>query len=202
MAAVIALATIPIWPRSAPGTIAEQRARLPQAAECQDPVEGVWRAHVFDPLYQDWAEFTLEIRRVEGSATELVGRIVNHTWWGGPEQEQPGPCVSGRLRFVVSMLGRGTFTDGVISFGGTDWQLDEVLCGQWSGGYNLDNFSGTLDPEIQEFQSVNNDGGRAVDEATVFRRIGCLGSEQEDPQVDVTPPPFYPNRRSCGCGGR
>jgi hypothetical protein len=39
--------------------------------------------------------------------------------------------------------------------------------------YRPDHFTGTIDPAIQEFQSVNNDGGRAVNDPMVFRRIAC-----------------------------
>ena len=63
------------------------------------------------------------------------------------------------------------------------------ICGSSIGfGYNLDNFTGTIDPEIQEFQSVNNDGGISVNEPNVFRRIRCF--EGPAPTDDVEPPPF------------
>jgi hypothetical protein len=40
--------------------------------------------------------------------------------------------------------------------------------------YHPDHFTGTIDPQREEFQSVNNDGGRAVNDPMVFRRIGCV----------------------------
>jgi hypothetical protein len=46
---------------------------------------------------------------------------------------------------------------------------------------------------------LNNDGGRAVNSPTVFRRGRCL-EEPPPPGVKATPPPFEPPRRLFGCG--
>jgi hypothetical protein len=201
--------TLTLVPAGAPATVEEQRARLPPAAECGDPVAGIWKSHSYDERHGDWTIFTLEIRRrMEGenavpSLTQLEGRILNHTWYAGAEESQPGQC-KGRLRYKVSMGAEGSVVDGKINFFGVGlWNLDEVLCGEWSMGYNLDHFSGTIDPEILEFQSVNNDGGRAVNDPTVFRRVQCLDSDtEEEPKVVVAPPPFYPPKEEGGCGVR
>jgi hypothetical protein len=183
--------------------VEEQRARLPPPATCQDPVEGIWKSHDYDPRWGDWTVFTLEVRRVAGSESELEGTILNDTWYGPAEQTEPGPC-QGNLRFKISMDAKGTVVEGTIAFGGVgQWRLDEVVCGSWDGGYNLDNFTGTIDPEIQEFQSVNNDGGRAVNAPTVFRRIKCFDDGVPDePHIEVAPPPFYVPREqpAAGCG--
>ncbi len=199
-----------LWAAPAPGTVAEQRARLPPPAECDtNTVEGVWKSHQYSPRYWEWTEFTLVIRKVPGSETDLIGTITNHSWQAPKSEEQPGPCRS-HLRYIVSMKGKGKFKDGKIQFGGTTWKLDKVLCGSSRGfGYNLDNFTGTVDFERQEFQTVNNDGGRAVNEPTVFRRIKCFekpgpdGGDGLDPHIEVTPPPIFPQRRAgggCSCG--
>ncbi|MEM9190680.1 MAG: hypothetical protein AAGF12_15955 [Myxococcota bacterium] len=188
-------------PRVAPATIAEQRARLPPPAECDDPVAGVWRSHQYDTTYRDWTIFTLTIQRVEGSDTQLSGLIHNHSWDAGPEQEEPGPCRPGLSEWEVSMDGHGTFDeDGQIFFGGQGaWRLDRIICNFGPGGYNLDNFSGRIDFDLQEFQSVNNDGGRAVNHPTVFRRVSCFQSPPA-PHAIEEPPPFYPDMsRGCGC---
>ena len=67
--------------------------------------------------------------------------------------------------------------------------------------YNLDRFTGKIDEEREEFQSVNNDGGRMVNHPTVFRRIKC--DEHDDApkaSVEVKPPPIFPeNSTDCGC---
>lgn len=179
-------------PRTAPATVAEQRARLPPPAVCTDPIAGIWKSHTYFPEhYTSWTEFTLEIRRVPGEEGALRGKITNHSWVGGPEAAQPPVC-DDTLRYVVSMDAVGTVGEGgALAFGGVgDWRLDEVLCGRFTGGYNLDQFTGLVDQEIQEFQSVNNDGGISVDEPTVFRRVRCLSDAFEP--TDAPPPPFFP----------
>jgi len=190
-----------LLPRQAPGTVAEQRARLPPPATCEHEVEGYWKSHAYNPMFQDWVEFTLEIHTVPGKPGELTGKIVNHTWKGGPGREQPGPCGAEQTwRARIAMTAKGTYQDREITFWGTEWKLDQVVCGKlpWSWGYNLDRFTGTIDPAIQEFQSVNNDGGRSVNEPTVFRRIGCFDSAPP-PSVEVKPPPVLPAKRKGGC---
>ena len=90
-------------------------------------------------------------------------------------------------------------------FGGTSWRLTNVFCGPNPPfpDYNLDQFSGTIDPDLQEFQSVNNDGGVMVNMPTVFRRIQCFDAPPP-PRVAVTPPPFFPKAsvepEASGCG--
>jgi hypothetical protein len=178
-------------------TIQEQRARLPPPARCEDPVEGIWKSHKYDPRFNDWTIFSLEIRRVQGSETELRGTITNELWEGSPQDQEPGPC-RGRSHWVVSMDGRGWVRDNRIFFGGQgQWRLDRVLCNRGPYGYNLDNFSGEIDAELQEFQSRNNDGGRDIDVPYVFRRIRCF-EPGSVPHVEVDPPPFLP-QRSGGC---
>ena len=201
--AALALGLIGVLlPREAPGTVAEQRARLPPPANCEHEVEGYWKSHSYSPLFQDWVEFTLEVHTVPGKPGELTGKILNHTWKGGPDREQPGACDGAQIwRARINMVAKGTYHDREIAFWGTEWKLDQVVCGKlpFSWGYNLDHFTGTIDPAIQEFQSVNNDGGRSINEPTVFRRIGCFDSAPP-PGVDVKPPPVFSKRRTGGCG--
>jgi hypothetical protein len=186
-------------PVVATATIEEQRRRLPPPAECEDPIEGVWKSHKYNPQFGDWEVFTLVIIRVAGSPNELEGSLTNHSWSGGPRDEEPPVCGIG-MEWIVAMDGRGTVTDDLqLRFGGVgQWRLDRIICNRGPGGYNLDQFSGRVDPTIHEFQSVNNDGGRAVNIPTVFRRIRCNspGSSQS-PDVETVPPPFYPERRGC-----
>lgn len=190
--------------RSRASTVAEQRARLPPPAACKDSVAGVWKSHSYDTRFRDWTIFTLEIERVESGKDEFVGRITNHSWQAEPHESSPPPC-RGELRYVVSMDAQGVVQDGRINFWGVGtWSLDEVLCGSWNMGYNLDHFSGQIDPELMEFQSVNNDGGRAVNDPVVFRRVHCNDGEELDvqPKIAVAPPPFTPPEEEGGCGLR
>lgn len=189
--------------RSAPGTVAEQRARLPAPAECgEDPVVGHWRAHQHYPKDRDWTEFTLIIKRVPGDESQLSGTIYNHSWVGGPEREQAGECdAEQRYRLRVKMPAKGSIKDDIVTFEGTSWKIDEVICGHKPLGwyYNLDRFTGKIDTEREEFQSVNNDGGRMVNHPTVFRRIKCL-DDAPSAKIDVKPPPIFPESSSgCGC---
>lgn len=191
-----------LWPGHAPATIEEQRARLPPAAECDDEiVAGVWRSHSYNEQFGDWGVFTLTIRRVPDHPEQLIGTISNHSWNGGPADEEPPPCARQTgVEWVVSMDGRGSVQAGnQIFFGGVGaWRLDEVRCRGGPGGYNLDNFSGVIDPAILEFQSVNNDGGRAVNDPEVFRRIRCPPVESAvAPSVNPRPPSFYPELGGC-----
>lgn len=180
-------------------TIAEQRARLPPPAECADPVEGLWRAHRHRRDTARWRVFTLTIRRVGGSATALVGTIRNEGWNGGPDRVEPGACAGLREHWVVTMPARGAIHgDDLVFSGEPPWRLDRVLCGLGPSGYNLDSFSGRIDHGLQEFQSVNNDGGADVNVPTVFRRVGCF-ERGAAPHVDVAPPPFFPDRDARGC---
>lgn len=196
---LVPLATAFLIAPAVDATISEQRARLPPPADCGDVVEGIWRAHRYNSRFRDWRVFTLTIRRVAGSESEIVGTIRNQGWDGSPEQEEPGPCSSLRYHWVVSTDAQGTIIgDDVVFSGVGQWRLDQVLCRRGPGGYNLDNFSGTIDREIEEFQSVNNDGGRAVNEPTVFRRVRCFPPESQ-PHIEVRPPPYFPRRTSRGC---
>lgn len=193
---------ITLAPAEAPATIEQQRARLPAPAKCRDPVAGVWRSHAYNEMWEEWNVFTLSVKRKDGSETELEGTVTNEAWYGPESEEQRGRC-EGRLQYLVSMPGEGKVVNGRIDFGGVrEWKLEEVFCGDFDGGYNLDQFSGQIDPDRLEFQSVNNDGGRFVNVPTVFRRIKCLDGPEDEEEIAVTvaPPPFYPPEGASGCG--
>lgn len=153
-------------------------------------------------MYQEWVRFTLTIRRVEGSETELEGEMVNESWYGPKTESIRGPC-AGRLQYIVAMEAKGTYVGDEVEFHGTSWRMEEALCAVGPGfRYNLDRFSGVIDHEIEEFQSLNNDGGRYINVPTVFRRVSCGDQPDPTPQVMVAPPPFYPEAEDKGCGFR
>jgi len=180
-------------------SVSSQRDRLPPPADCSDDeVVGVWKSHNFNPAYTHWSQFTLHVRRTEGQPDRLEGSISNHSWDGGPDQKEAPDCDRTSRRYVVSMDAVGTVKDGFIEFGGVgEWRMDRMICGLPTFGYNLDQFTGTIDQDIQEFQSVNNDGGISVNEPTVFRRVKCFVEEME-PTGPVEPPPFQPPK-GLGC---
>jgi hypothetical protein len=208
LALVSFAAATAMHPSRAPATVEEQRSRLPPPAQCTDPVAGTWRSHDFVDDLSWWQIFTLDIRRVEGSDTQLVGTITNEYWEGSADRPLPGPC-AGNFHHRVAMDAKGEVDGGRIRFTGHEpWRLEAVLCGRFNGLYDVDNFSGTIDEERLEFQSVNN-AGWAVDYPTVFRRIACQPGDapREEPQVAVEVPPMFPPEedaagRGCAGGGR
>jgi len=201
----LALLGVGLAPRVARATVAEQRARLPPPAECQDPVEGIWRAHQYAVARGEWYIFTLEVHRVKPGSPELTGTVKSEYWSGTAKDQEAPPCNRGGYRFhhIVHMPGKGKLRDADVAFGGTSYSWERDVCGTGHGGYNPDHFTGRIDPALQEFQSVNNDGGVAVNEPTLFRRIHCFDeASTPPPAVSVTPPRlFRPKSRggSCQC---
>jgi hypothetical protein len=198
---VAAMALLPlVVARPLGATIEEQRARLPPPAACPDLVEGIWMGQKYAERYGEWYVYTLRVRRAAPGSEELTGDIVTHYWTGGPDDTRPPACTPDRIDRSVLQPARGRMANGRVAFGGMSWTPAEAPCGGPAppGTYNTDHFTGQIDTGIQEFQSVNNDGGRAVNDPTVFRRIRCLAA-QDGPRVTVAAPPFLPPRRRAGC---
>ncbi len=153
-------------------TIEGQRALLPSAVTCKDPVTGTWEALKYAPGKGDWVRFTLTVRRTNSF---LSGTILSHTWSGGPLDRIPPACTPGNFDLLVSMPASG-FDDGKgrITFGSSHFVILQSRCYSPDNSYAPDSFSGTIDPARQEFQSVNNDGATDIDAPYVFRRVGCL----------------------------
>jgi hypothetical protein len=202
----LCLAGAVLFPQALLGSIEEQRARLPPAATCQDPVEGVWMGRVFHQPGRDWYIYTLEIHRAAPGSSQLTGVLHSRFWNGPPNVYEPLPCRAGVLDRSVFMTGAGRAMGLDVQFGGTSWRPEALHCGP-AGSlrsimYNLDQFSGRIDPAIQEFQSVNNDGGEAINEPTVFRRIRCFdgpSGPSQRPTINVAAPPLLPPQRAGSC---
>jgi hypothetical protein len=204
--AVTSVAAVVLFASAAPASIEEQRARLPPPAHCQDPVEGEWRGKKYEPQYGNWFAVTLDVHRTAPSATTLTGRIIARLWYATAQDVEPPPC-SPRIRrdYTVEMPASGSITAQRIVFGARTYRLVALHCGTHEG-YNPDNFSGVIDPSIQEFQSVNNDGGRAVNDPMVFRRVRCFdpgaaANNQRQISAVIITPPLLPPSRSRGCAG-
>ena len=179
------LAALALRPAPSSATVAEQRARLPPAAECEDPIAGTWRGLSYYPDHGQWYEFTLDIARDAAAPGTLRGTILAHFWDGPPDRSEP-PASSGSMAHVkIRQDARGTYEDGKVWFGGIRWEVDGVLCGQFGRRYITDQFKGVIDRERHEFQSINDWSERPDDEATVFRRIRCA---DEEAAPVVTPP--------------
>ena len=165
---------------------------------------GIWHAHVFYEHVMQWYVFKLDIRREAPEGEALTGTIVAEFWNGDHERSAPPLCgSSGREAVRENATGRATGL--AITFDATDWSEDPT-CG-FSGGYLLDHFSGTIDPALQEFQSVlNADAPEWRNVPTVFRRVECHRGDQapeEAPRVVLKPPPFLPPEAPAGaCGFR
>lgn len=188
-------------PRQSNATVEEQRARLPPPAECVDPIEGVWLSHQYEPRLHQWYIMTLTIHRAAPESEKLTGDIVAHFWDGLQKDEQPPPCTQGRLHAKVKMPATGEYKNGMLNFDGGPWKPEPHPCDPPARRifYNPDNFKGKLDIQLQEFQSVHNDGGVSINVPTVFRRIKCF-DQPAPPRVEVTPPPLEPPKRiKTGC---
>lgn len=193
-----------LYPHPVTGTVEEQRARLPPPQECTDPVEGVWMALKYTEGWHEWYHFELEIHRPDPDKPDLRGEITSHFWRGDRKDEKPPPCRPGNFELIVKMPGTGTLEptpkgDHVV-FGSSTFTVEKVICGGNYGRYNPDNFSGTIDPLLQEFQSVNNDGGKSINDPHVFRRVKCFEQPRKDPKLNVKPPAYAPEpKRTGGC---
>jgi hypothetical protein len=202
-AAVVGLLAAVVSPAPVSATIEEQRARLPPPAECPDEVEGTWMAIRYEENYSppEWYNVTIEVLRESPGSKRLKGSMLVHYWLGGAADVQPPPCRPGGYDRVVYQPATGEVSaDGKLRMDATSWQPRESFCGGPTPGYNPDHYSGKIDPLLHEFQSVNNDGGRAVNEPAVFRRVRCAPQTPQKPG-EVKPPAFVPPRRvSCGRG--
>lgn len=159
-----------------PNSIEGQRALLPAATTCEDPVAGTWRAFKYDPGGGDWVRFTLVIHRAPGGA--LTGTITSRIWGGGPTDRTPPVCTEGLVDvgdYTTRMPAHGhADAQNHITFGSSSYTTVAVHCPALFHSYAPDNFSGTIDPTRQEFQSVNNDGAYDINTPYVFRRTGCV----------------------------
>jgi hypothetical protein len=156
---------------------------LTPPVSCEDAVAGIWVSRAYFAEFDDWYIFTLEIRRDAEDTTQLTGRIRSRTWSGDVAIESPVACdmhppshIADAFDFTVAMQAQGSFHSGNVTFGGSSWKTTSMRCGpknQWFG-YNLDNFSGIVSEDGRWMDSLNNDGGRSVDDQHKFRRISCL----------------------------
>ena len=154
-----------------PNSLGAQRQRLGGGAECDDAVAGVWKSSIYDPLRGQWYAFTLTIRR---DGEYLSGTIVSK-FWTGPRHSarMPSSCAETSLFAQVSMPATGSVEGTRIRFGARRANVDRVFCGDHVQ-YTPDRFSGHVDPDAHELQSIVTDGLNLVDQPMLFRRVSCL----------------------------
>ena len=162
------------WIRQDPAhrdSVAAQRARLGAAAECDDPVAGVWTggSHVLAPQLQFWQHEELHLQRGDDGA--VVATLHSHFWGGARDHLAPGTDC-GELHYL---LGRGesdaswTLRDGVARIEATGSpRFQEDPCGDASSHPWLP-YEGTLDAEAQELTLTQDE----VRGPLVLRRTGC-----------------------------
>jgi hypothetical protein len=194
-----------LGPALAPATIEEQRSRLPPPAfECgDDPIAGVWQAHAFYAHVGQWYVFELNVERDPAGEGLLRGSIHAEFWDGSADRPQPPLCDAWGDRRAVFENAKGRADGLALSFEATDWR-DLEICGPLGGSYLLDRFSGTIELERMEFQSLlNADAPEWRDVPTVFRRVRCGAATEAEhtPRIIVEPPPYQPPERE-GCGLR
>jgi hypothetical protein len=153
-------------------TVEGQRALLPSAARCNDPVEGKWEALKYNARISTWVRFTLTLHRDASGA--LSGTILSRSWGGTVFDREPPPCSFGGFDMTVSMPASGRAdASGHITFGSSRYSVVATRCLMLDTSYAPDNFSGSIDGTRQEFQSLNNDGAYDINVPYVFRRTGC-----------------------------
>jgi hypothetical protein len=143
----------------------------PDTAECGgDRIVGTWRATKW---LRGWHNVrTMQIRRAGGD--QIEGRIVGLWWDGAQNQRRPPPCAPYQTAYQVSEPSRGHFIGGDrVSFRAASYRIDRAICGSPPSVYNLDHFTGTLDPRRAIIRAVNNDGRAARNDDYVFRRVSC-----------------------------
>ena len=161
-----------------PATVAEQRQRLPAAAECDDPIAGVWRAHVYRPDIRRWTLNTMELRW-SPDRSKLLSSYENHYWRGGPEDSEPPPCRPGEYQRKAHSTGEGSYSGNELEVRGTAGGL--LLKGlkvRWGLGlrenlFVIDRESGD-DGEIESFVITGKGWGHGVG----LCQVGAFGMAQ------------------------
>jgi hypothetical protein len=195
IAAAAAALLLTALPAQAPATVEEQRARLPPPArECPDPVEGTWIGQHQPHTW--WSRYTLTVQRKAPGSPDLTGHIETLAWIGSAQDTTPPPCTPGGAEVVVDQPASGTWDGQHITFGASTWTLRETRCGALSG-YYPDTFDGDIDPRLNEFQTIREDGHNAA-ATVVFRRVACGPAPATQPLPEL-PPPTRPPSAGCAC---
>lgn len=192
---LVVLTLIPMWSWA---TVQEQRERLPDAPEsCATPLDGQWLAHVYYPHVSEWYRFTLDLT-VNGE--QVRGTLLSHYWHGTEDNADVPPC-AGDSRYPASVVEpvSGRWDGSTLNINATSWNNGGPGCQPVRpGGYMLDNFSGPVDVDAQEWPSVlDADSPLWTAVPTLFRRVSCKEAAVAVDRDAVAPPPFAPPSRGC-----
>ena len=166
----------PVPPSSESGgdplnSVGAQRRRIGGGATCEDPVAGTWKSSIYDGIRHEWYAFTLSVQR---TGNTLSGTIRSHFWAGSAAASAaPSSCAQTRLHALVSMPAQGRYEGGRLRFGARSWQLEQLWCGGATFAYQPDRFTGTVDEQSHELQTIVTDGVNLIDQPMVFRRVAC-----------------------------
>jgi hypothetical protein len=139
---------------------------------CSDPILGTWvSVPKFSKYYQDWHVMTLHVQPGDEPGA-VLGTVSAHVWSGGSQDVVAGPCTENGMNYEVSMPAVGhRGSDGAMRFDAGPWTLDKTTCTGAEWGYNPDHFTGVVDGRA--IRTLNNDGGRSVNDPFGFERISC-----------------------------
>ncbi|HVY48820.1 MAG TPA: hypothetical protein VHB21_23185 [Minicystis sp.] len=143
-----------------------------RAVTCADPAAGTWTSNPqYYPDYGDWYVFTLHVARAAGSGA-LTGTMEAQAWAGGPDAAAQPDCGGEPLNTRVVEPAKGSVDGARFAFDASSWSLHGAACpGGLPMGYNPDHFTGLIDGGV--LRSVNNDGGRSVDDPVAFAHTAC-----------------------------
>jgi hypothetical protein len=109
------------------------------AAEGCQGVAGTWRGQVYSEPHNGFYEFTAHITQPTAGNAALEGTITARSWQGGHgDVAPPDTCDSGYHWTVVERAAGSVASDGAVTFQGTDWRRDELLCGGEVTDYSPD----------------------------------------------------------------
>jgi len=145
----------------------------PAYASCKNDVQGIWRADT-NTGNNGWNVMTLFVRHTPGSGSDVQGNIIADVWHGTAADRTPPSCVGNKpLHYRAHMDAHGTYAAPTLDFQGSNVSIEKVFCGR-SSGYNADHLKGAVDLATGQFNGTNNDGHAAVNESTLFHRVGCI----------------------------
>lgn len=164
------------WIRQDPphrDSVASQRTRLAAAAECDDPLAGVWTggSHVLVPDVEFWQHEELHLRR--GDDGTVVATLRSHVWGGRRDDLAPvSDCAKkAYLHGTAEKDASWTLSEGVVRVQttGSPRVIEELCDSSGIAEHPWLPYEGTLDAEMQELTLTQDD----VLGPLVLRRTSC-----------------------------